>query len=78
MEVKSAGRKAMMSPMMEAFTRLGYGVRGLIYIIMGSLAVEVAFGKGGKLASPQEAINTIGKHPAGIVLLWVVLLELSL
>jgi hypothetical protein len=75
-EVKSAGRKAMMSPVMESLTRLGYGVRGLIYIMMGLLAVEVALGKGGKLASPQEAINALGKQPGGLILLWVVLIGL--
>ena len=58
---------------MEALTRLGYGVRGLIYITMGLLAVQVVLGKGGALASPQGAIAAIGKQPAGMVLLWVVL-----
>jgi len=58
---------------MEALTRLGYGVRGLIYITIGLLAVQVALGKGGALASPQGAITTMGKQPAGMILLWVVL-----
>lgn len=75
-EVKKAGRKAEFSPLMEALTRIGYGTRGLIYIIMGLLAVQVALGKGGALASPLGAIAKIGKQPAGMVLLWVVLLGL--
>ena len=72
-EVKRAGHKAAFSPLMEALTRLGYGARGLIYITMGLLAVQVALGKGGALASPQGAIAAIGKQPAGMFLLWVVL-----
>lgn len=72
-EVKRAGQKAAFSPLMEALTRLGYGARGLIYITMGLLAVQVALGKGGALASPQGAIAAIGKQPAGMFLLWVVL-----
>jgi len=40
---------------------------------MGLLAVQVAIGKGGALASPKEAIATIGQQPAGLILLWVVL-----
>ena len=72
-EVKRAGKKAAFSPLMEALTRFGYGVRGLIYIVMGLLAVQVALGKGGALASPQGAIAAIGKQPAGMILLWVVL-----
>ena len=66
-------QKAGESPLMEVMTRLGYGVRGLIYIIVGLLAVQVALGKGGALASPQGAIAAIGKQPSGLILLWVVL-----
>src|SRR5450756_2669457 len=72
--VKSTAQKAAFSPVMEVLTRLGYGVRGVIYIVMGILAVQVALGKGGALASPQDAIAAIGKQPAGMILLWVVLI----
>jgi hypothetical protein len=75
-EVKKAGKKAEFSPLMEALTRIGYGTRGLIYIVMGLLAVQVALGKGGALASPLGAIAKIGKQPAGLLLLWIVLLGL--
>ncbi|MGZ6346341.1 MAG: DUF1206 domain-containing protein [Anaerolineales bacterium] len=72
--VKNSAHKAAFSPVMEVLTRLGYGVRGVIYIVMGILAVQVALGKGGALASPQGAIAAIGKQPAGMILLWVVLI----
>jgi Domain of Unknown Function (DUF1206) len=72
-EVKRAGRKAAFNPLMESLTRLGYVVRGLIYITIGLLALNVVLGKGGSLASPQAAIATIGKQPAGMMLLWVIL-----
>jgi hypothetical protein len=75
-DVKRTAQKAEFSPLMEVLTRLGYGVRGLIYIIMGLLALQVALGKGGGLASPQGAIAAIGKQPAGLILLWVVLIGL--
>jgi uncharacterized protein DUF1206 len=76
-EIKKAGKRAEFSPLMEALTRIGYGTRGLIYITMGLLAVQVALGKGGgALASPLGAIAKIGQQPAGLVLLWVVLLGL--
>jgi hypothetical protein len=61
---------------MEALTRLGYGVRGFIYIVMGLLALEVTLGKGGAPTDQQGAIAAIGRQPAGIVLLWVVLIGL--
>jgi uncharacterized membrane protein len=72
--VKNSAHNAAFSPVMEVLTRLGYGVRGVIYIVMGILAVQVALGKGGALASPQGAIAAIGKQPAGMILLWVVLI----
>jgi len=74
--VERAAQKATFSPLMEALTRFGYGVRGLIYIVMGLLALQVTLGKGGALASPQGAIAAIGKQPAGRILLWVVLVGL--
>ncbi|MGZ6347456.1 MAG: DUF1206 domain-containing protein [Anaerolineales bacterium] len=69
-----SGQKAASSPVMEILTRIGYGARGLIYITMGILAVDVALGKGGALASPQGAIAAIGKQPAGLIFLWVILI----
>ena len=72
--VKSTANKVSFSPLMEALTRLGYGVRGVIYGVMGLLAFQVALGKGGALASPQQAIAAVGKQPAGLILLWVILI----
>jgi hypothetical protein len=74
--VKKAGQKAAFSPLMEAFERLGYGVRGLIYITMGLLALTVTLGKGGAPVDPQGAIAAIGRQPAGMALLWVILIGL--
>jgi hypothetical protein len=74
--VKRGAKKAEYSPVMEGLTRLGFAVRGLIYIVIGLLALQLVLGKGGKLASPQQAIAEIGKNPAGMILLWVVLLGL--
>ena len=35
-EAKTAGQKAAYSPLMETVARMGYGVRGLLYIINNS------------------------------------------
>ena len=74
--VKRAGKKAAFSPVMEALTRVGYGVRGLIYIMMGILALSFTLGKGGAPVDPKGAIAAIGQSPVGKVLLWVVLIGL--
>ena len=75
-DVKGAANKAAYSPLMEALARLGYGVRGLIYVVMGLLALDVALGKGGAVTDQKGAIAAIGRQPAGMVLLWVVLIGL--
>ncbi len=74
--VKRAAKKAEYSPLMEGLTRLGYGVRGLIYVVIGLLALQLVIGQGGTLASPQKAIGAIGNQPAGRILLWVILIGL--
>jgi hypothetical protein len=75
-EVEGAAKKAAYSPVMEALTRVGYGVRGLIYLVMGLLALNVTLGKSGAPTDQQGAIAAIGRQPAGMVLLWVVLIGL--
>ena len=74
--VNRTAQKAAYSPLMEALARLGYGVRGLIYITMGILALAVVFGKTGTPSDQQGAIAAIGKQPAGMFFLWVVLVGL--
>jgi len=75
-DVGRAAQKAAYSPVMEALARVGYGVRGLIYFVMGLLALGVTLGKGGSPTDQQGAIAAIGKQPAGLILLWVILLGL--
>jgi hypothetical protein len=75
-DVKRAGQKAEYSPVIEALTRVGYGARGIIYFTMGLLALNVAFGKGSAPIDQQSAIAAIGRQPAGMVLLWLILIGL--
>ena len=75
-DVKRAGRNAAYSPLMETLARVGYGVRGLLYIMTGFLALQVALGKGGSPTDMQGAIAAIGKQPGGMVFLWVILIGL--
>jgi hypothetical protein len=75
-DVKRAGQKAAYSPLMETLARLGYGVRGLLYIMMGFLALQVVLGKGGTPTDMQGAIAAFGKQPGGLVFLWVILIGL--
>lgn len=53
-------------------TRLGFVARGLIYGIMGILAVKLAIGSGGTTPNQQGALKTIAHQPFGELLLILV------
>jgi hypothetical protein len=48
--------------------------RGVIYVLIGLLAVQIAFGSGGKQADTSGALHAVAKHPGGIVVLWLLAL----
>jgi Domain of Unknown Function (DUF1206) len=73
---KRAAKEAAYSPTMEWLTRLGYGIKGLIYITMGLLAIQGALGKARTPADQFGAIRTFAKLPFAHVLLWIVLIGL--
>lgn len=73
---KQAIQKATASPVMESLMRAGHVVRGLVYGVIGLLAVKVALGDGGQLADPQGAIVALGQSPLGTALLWFILIGL--
>ena len=78
MEVKGkrAAKEAAYSPTMERLARLGYGIKGLIYITIGLLAIQGALGRGKTPADQLGAIRTFSQLPFAHVLLWVVLIGL--
>jgi hypothetical protein len=66
----------MASPWIEWLARIGYAVRGLLYITVGVLAVELALGQGGAATDKNGAIDAIGGQPFGKFLLVVVVVGL--
>jgi hypothetical protein len=61
--------KIRSQPWVERAARFGYGTKGVLYIVVGALAMRVAVGLGGEIEGPDEALATIGEQPFGIVLL---------
>jgi hypothetical protein len=55
------------------FSRLGYATRGVIYLIIGWLALNFALGQGGQAADSKEALQIIGYQRFGDILLGVVM-----
>jgi len=73
---KKAAHNANFNSIVEIMAHLGYAARGMIYFVMGLLALLLAFGNGGKTTDQQGAITTIGRQPEGRILLWLVLIGL--
>ena len=48
------------SPLIEDLMRLGYVVRGLVYGVIGVLALQVTLGRGGALSDTQGANAAMG------------------
>ncbi|MYW63148.1 DUF1206 domain-containing protein [Streptomyces sp. SID8379] len=65
-------RRAANSPAVAAAARAGFVARGVIYVLIGFLAVRIAFADGGgKQADRGGAVAEIAEKPFGMVLLWL-------
>ena len=51
--------------------RAGFVARGVVYVLIGVLAVEIAFGQRGAEADRQGALHEVAAQPFGLVMLWV-------
>jgi hypothetical protein len=74
---QGAGDDVVRTPQFEWLARAGLVARGVIYAIIGVLALEVAFGQGGKTTNQQGALQEIAKQPLGKVLLVLMIVGLA-
>jgi Domain of Unknown Function (DUF1206) len=75
-KIKEEGKTLAFSPLSENLTRVGYGARGLIYGVIGILAIKIALGSSGSLQDQQGAIASIGQSLIGVILLVIILIGL--
>jgi hypothetical protein len=68
--VERAARKA--GPWIERLARAGYVAYGVVYVLVGVLAIQAAFGGGGKTTSQEGALRQVLLAPLGSVLLGLV------
>ncbi len=77
-QAKTRGQRVADSRPMEVASRVGLCARGVIYVLVGLLAVRIGFGGGsGKEADRSGAVRTIGEQPYGQVLLWALVAGLA-
>jgi hypothetical protein len=56
-------------PWIKPIFVLGHIAKGVVYFLVGGLALQAAAGKGGKVSSQEGAVRTIGEQPFGRLLL---------
>lgn len=73
---KGAGRQAARSSWLGWAARLGFVARGLIYVLIGLIALQIALGRGGQ-ADQGGALQQIASRSYGAVVLWVLVVGLA-
>jgi hypothetical protein len=76
-QARREGDRAAGSPALGWLARVGLVSRGVVYAVIGVLALELAFGKGGKATNQQGALRTIAEQPFGKVLVVVLAVGLG-
>jgi hypothetical protein len=66
----------MQDQTLERLARFGYAARGVVYVLVGGLALLAAFGDGGRAAGPRGGLQTLLSQPYGAV--WLGLIGLGL
>ena len=71
---RSATRKSRNSTLMSVLGRAGLAARGVMYILIGVIAVQIAFGSSSQKAESTGALRLVAKTPFGSVLLWLLVI----
>jgi hypothetical protein len=71
---QTRGRQAANSPVLRFLARAGFAARGLMYVVIGWIAVEIAFGHSGQQADRTGALHTLGRTAVGEVALWLLVI----
>lgn len=73
--VQEAAHQA--APWIERLARIGYAAKGVVYLIIGGLALMAAFGEGGRNTDSAGALNTLLSQPNGKFMLGLVVFGLG-
>jgi hypothetical protein len=74
-DVRRTGREAAGNRWFHWLSRAGLAARGVIYVLIGSLAVQIGLGgEGGAEADKKGALETVAGSPGGKVILWLLVI----
>ena len=68
---RAAGRQVANSPAMKWLARAGFVARGIMYAVIGWIALQIAFGNSKEQADKNGALHTLSSTPVGAFALWV-------
>lgn len=68
-KAEAAGKRVAAHPWMQRLGRLGFAAKGIVYVVIGVLAAQVAFGYGGSTTDSKGALQTIAQQPFGQILI---------
>jgi hypothetical protein len=69
--IRASGRQAASSRWLQWLARGGFVARGITYVLIGVLAVQIGLGSGGKEADRSGALHAIAAQPGGAAVLWL-------
>ena len=72
-------RGARNSSLLQLLARVGFAVNGLLHILIGFIAITVAFGAGTGSGSADQsgALAQLASSPGGVFVLWIVVVGMS-
>jgi hypothetical protein len=70
----NAARQAADNKWIERTARVGLAARGLVYVLIGILALQIAFVDRAERADQQGAFQTLAQNGFGKAILWLVIL----
>lgn len=65
------------TPVIDRFSRLGFGAKGVVTVLVGALALRHALGVGGRITGERGAIQSVLTQPFGRILLAVLAVGLA-
>ncbi|MEU8195105.1 DUF1206 domain-containing protein [Microbispora amethystogenes] len=74
--VEGTARRAADHPALEKLAKVGFAARGVLYAIIGLVALQIAFGGGGE-ADKSSALQIVRDSPLGDPLLWLMAVGLA-
>jgi len=74
LRARGAGRLAAHGRFMSALARAGFAARGVLYALIGIIAIEIAFGHSHQQADRSGAVRLVAATPFGEAILWLLVI----